>query len=572
MQNKKSLKAFCLGCAGKLLRGVLAFLIFLCMFSLLGQGEWGGYAIEHYSGTDGYLEQDWVLRSQGETVIPRVELPMFLELETGREYSLSTVLTYDGKADNLPYCFFYIHHMYCKAYLDGQEIFSYTPEDLQGKLAARSPGNVHVGLPMPEDCQGKTFEIRFMPLLRIRMDYELPYATFGDYPTMLHSQFYEDLPHNIVAVLSAFVGAVSVLFSAMVLSGKEYREGTFIGIFALVFSAYNMTECPFNLYLLSNPFYVYLANYSTFTLLPVTLMTFLREKFTRKSHRRACLAAALAGSVLLAAEWTLHFTGLFDMREFLPFIHAAYLADLILLIVLFVTMEKGKEKRALVMQMLPIMVGMVMDGFNYYLHLELSPSDAAFSSMGVVIFLLMELWHVWRSSIDIYTESIRSHYYQEMAYEDKLTGVGNRRAFEAEKMELTTGVQKHKSIIVASADVNDLKTVNDTMGHAEGDYLITSTAQVLAAMTGDEGKTFRTGGDEFILFFYDITEEEVERRMDLARASVQALNQSGRAYLSIAFGYVKAEDLDLESAVQKADREMYMDKSQKKEYIHRTVK
>ena len=566
MRGKTGIHHAILTCFRKALHGVLAVLIFVGLFSILGQEKWSSYAIGQYTGTDSYQEPNWSLSAGNQVLEEQVQLPAFRELEKGREYVLSTVLTYDGSRDNLPHCFFYIHHMHCSAYLDGEKVLSYMPQDLHKRDNAKSPGNIHVGLPLPKDCQGKRFEIHFVPALDAELDYELPFAFFGDYPTMYHSRFFVDLPHNLIAILVAFLGAVAIIISAMALQGREYREGTFIGIFALIFSTYSLTECPFNLYLISNPYYVYLVNYTSFSLMPVAMMAFLREKFTKTSHKNISLCLVLGGLGILVTEWVLHFRGILDMREFLKVIHGEYFVDLVFVLGLVLTMEPSRHKKALVLQMIPLALGTVMDLMTYYFHWDLARSDAPFSTIGIVVFLLIEIRYVWRSSIEIYMESIRSHYYQEMAYEDKLTGVGNRRAFEAEKMELYSGVQKYRTIHVASADVNDLKQVNDTRGHAEGDYLIKSTARVLADMTKDCGKTFRTGGDEFVLMFYDVTEAEIDDRMARAKARVNMFNETGHAHLSIAIGVQKVEDLDIESAVQTADRKMYVDKSQKKEY------
>lgn len=560
---------FYMACFGKLWHGLVAALVFFCLFSLVGQKEWKNYAIERYDGTSFYEETNWTLRENGEILETDLRLPQFRELQGGKQYSLSTVLTYDGSRDTLPYAFFYIHHMYCQVFLDGEPVGSYLEENIRKMDKALSPGNVYMGVPLPDDCQGMTFEIRFTPSLREQIDYELPNTRFGDYPTMVHNQFLTDLPHNLAGALTAFLGVLSILFATMALSGGPYSEGMFIGIFSLVFSLYNLTECPFNLYFISNPYYTYLLNYTTFSLIPVSLLAYLREKFRDPLHRRICLVCSLGGLGLLIAEWVLHFTGVMDMREFLKFVHAEYLIDLFLVLVMLCRMQDPRSKKALFIQILPVFLGIFLDGSAYYLHWDIANTDVLFSSIGIVLFLLIELRHVWRSSIDIYTDSIRSRYYQEMALEDQLTGVGNRRAFEEEKNEILTGQKKFRTILVASADVNDLKLTNDTMGHAEGDYLIRSTAQVLSSMTEGCGRTFRTGGDEFILLLYDVSEQEFEEKQDQARVLTRELNQSGRAFLSIALGFQMVEGLDIDSAVQKADRKMYVDKSHKKEYLRK---
>ena len=538
---------------------LIAVLIFVCAVMLLSQKPLENYVIPQYLGTQGHTEPVWTLKKDGVILDSSVELPAFLPLETGSAYSISAELTYDGRNDRVPFGFFYIHHMYCRAYLDGEQVFSYMPEDLEKLDHSKSPGNIYASFPVPPDCRGKEFIIEFFPPLSIHMEYELPYPVFGDFPSEAHHTFASDLPHNIVALLSAFLGIASIIFSSFALTGSKYREGIYIGIFSLVFCIYNITECNFNFYVISNPYFTYTLNYITFTLIPVFLIAFLRERMDRK-QKPVGSAMLIIASVLFFTELILHFSGTMDMREFLPVLHISYFAELMVIFILLITMRQKRWKKQLILQMLPILAGMVLDAAVYYEHWQISSSDAAFTTVGVVIFLIIELFHVWQYSIEIYSESIRSQEYQQMAYVDALTGIGNRRAFEAERENILSGEISYDSLCIASADLNYLKETNDRQGHAAGDFLIRNAAEVLSELAENSGKAFRVGGDEFMVFLYNMEDPDFLQRVDTLNRQIAAVNSNSNVKLSLAIGWERIVNTELDSAIAAADKKMYANK------------
>ena len=98
------------------------------------------------------------------------------------------------------------------------------------------------------------------------------------------------------------------------------------------------------------------------------------------------------------------------------------------------------------------------------------------------------------------SRSVREESLEQLAYRDPLTGLLNRRALDeaaARAFDLPPGVAR--PITVLAMDINDLKQVNDTLGHVGGDRLIQSVARALTTsfnrLTGS--LVSRVGGDEF---------------------------------------------------------------------------
>lgn len=149
----------------------------------------------------------------------------------------------------------------------------------------------------------------------------------------------------------------------------------------------------------------------------------------------------------------------------------------------------------------------------------------------------------------------------EMSNTDKMTGCANRRAFE-DALAKYGQAPPDDDFVYVSADVNGLKKVNDTLGHAAGDELLCGAAECMNIHFEEFGKLYRTGGDEFIALLH------VEKcRLNDVFEGLQESTSRWKGELvdslSLSVGYASAADHP-ESSVKdlglKADQGMYAEK------------
>jgi diguanylate cyclase (GGDEF)-like protein/PAS domain S-box-containing protein len=143
---------------------------------------------------------------------------------------------------------------------------------------------------------------------------------------------------------------------------------------------------------------------------------------------------------------------------------------------------------------------------------------------------------------------------------DMLTGLYNRAFFDTALERLAVSGKFPVSVVMA--DVNGLKTVNDTQGHEAGDHLIQVAARVILRAFRAEDIVARIGGDEFAVLLpntdKDVAEEAVER--------IMRCREIVDGQVSVAFGIASAENSDqLADALKLSDEKMYLDKSAQKE-------
>ncbi|RMC99842.1 diguanylate cyclase [Clostridium autoethanogenum] len=146
-----------------------------------------------------------------------------------------------------------------------------------------------------------------------------------------------------------------------------------------------------------------------------------------------------------------------------------------------------------------------------------------------------------------------------LSYNDQLTGLYNRRFFEEELERLNN--KQNLPLTIIMADVNGLKLINDSFGHATGDELLKKVSSVMLNACGDKGIISRVGGDEFVILLPKTNELEVgkilRRISELAsKEKVESIN------LSISFGFAAKyhEDDDVFEVLKKAEDFMYKKK------------
>ncbi|HEX9704304.1 MAG TPA: diguanylate cyclase response regulator [Gemmatimonadales bacterium] len=157
----------------------------------------------------------------------------------------------------------------------------------------------------------------------------------------------------------------------------------------------------------------------------------------------------------------------------------------------------------------------------------------------------------------------------DMALVDDLTGLYNRRGFlTLATRDLRLARRSDETLLVAFADMDDLKGVNDSMGHAVGDRALRDTAAVLRQTFRDSDLVARIGGDEYAVLVRHARPDSGTVLGDRLKRQVRELNRrAARPYqlsISLGFAWHKAGSLaSVAGLLDRADRALYRDKRKK---------
>ncbi len=158
--------------------------------------------------------------------------------------------------------------------------------------------------------------------------------------------------------------------------------------------------------------------------------------------------------------------------------------------------------------------------------------------------------------------------YRNMAYRDFLTGALNRRSFDERLREETARAARTPgySFAVVLADVDDLKLVNDTLGHAVGDEVLVGVARFLADNVRAVDLAFRLGGDEFAILLPHTDEAGTRVVVGRLRAAFAAARDQLPFPVGLSLGAATTppSPFDVDAILERADTEMYLDKRNNK--------
>ena len=523
------------------------------------------------------LNEGWQIRRNGE-LLPADSLlePDMSRVGDNEVWTISTKLP----LEHIPGAALYFRTLQAVVEVDveGEEIYSYG-RDLyeQGRMLKR--GICMVSL--PHDYMGKTVTIRFTATEPLAFNGLAPIRFGAEQDLCLG--FLEE--RRVPLFFGVFL-ILYALFQIFVLPYMLFRNRSSL---TPLFSS--LVTLSMGLYIIG--FYHLIELYSSHTIastvveylslycLPLTISAYLYSLLSGRVKQIYFFFIVL-NLVMIASVIFLHASGLIHMTLYLPVFYLVTFTESVpYLVHQLLGFRRVQGARTGYLDMVADRV--VFVGFVFYMICSALDTVAfsfakyvgggepnagiPFFTTGAVLFTMAATAHYYLQGIShVRADATREHL-EQRAYTDPLTGLANRIRCEQEMQQLSMD----DPFTILSLDLDGLKTVNDSLGHAEGDRLLTTFANVLQKTFGDMNLVGRMGGDEFFILMTGPRRAMVKAKLrELERALVD-LNLEEHAFrYSVSYGYASNHETHFGRHVRDiymlADRRMYdMKRKRKKE-------
>jgi len=158
--------------------------------------------------------------------------------------------------------------------------------------------------------------------------------------------------------------------------------------------------------------------------------------------------------------------------------------------------------------------------------------------------------------------AIQYHQAMQLAMQDTLTGLGNRRYFDEQLKRAMHHANRHRSHVgLIVCDLDKFKSINDNFGHQIGDKVLMHFANALRSSVRDSDSIFRFGGDEFSVIVESASDQSlivIESRINHALAQ-DALLAKYQVSVSLGMTFMNRADSEM-SFFERADKLLYQNK------------
>ena len=484
-----------------------------------------------------------------------------LTVEKGSIVLKNTLPTLDGEGHVL--CF-KSNSEIVRVKVGSEEIYSYGTND-------KSPfghyyGNVWLMVPLDASLSGQNISIELVALSDevLSSDYNFYLDQRSTVILTLIANNFPLFCNCVICLACAFLLILSAFLH--VHSGeKASRMRIYLGVFTLLGQIWAMSDAGLLQLFIGNKAVSYVLTHSTFMLMPVPFLLYLSELFPRweKNYRNLSLAFC----IYYLACLLLYTFNILELNHCVTTSHFLVIICICYAVILSLSDPKEPVNRITLYGLFLFFACVFLTILAFYLSPQRASGHLNYTlvlSFGIDILLLFFYSALLQSHV-----AIASHAsdVEHQAYTDAMTQVKNRAAFNLEIEQLDS--QTCPRLTLFMVDLNNLKQINDTLGHPTGDKLICDLVNCLEGAFGPIGNIYRYGGDEFVVILDDSSMEDVTRARERFDHLLLQHSQRGGCEISVAVGMASRmepqhDKLHVSELLHLADVAMYRLKARQK--------
>ncbi len=416
---------------------------------------------------------------------------------------------------------------------------------------------------IPEDSSGSTIEITYTTPFKSMSGVinSLHYGTEAEIKDFL----FEEYGFRLIISMFVFLVSLIMLVTSCLFFKKQNSQNGYLALFGMFLSIWIFAETRLVQFFSSNTFFIGSIAYLSLALMPIPIIIYIKlylSKDNQKFFEFFCVASALNFLLILILE----LTGILRFFQTVVFSQTIIFSGLMITLVLlyrqYLKYQEKKVKSFLIaFSFLFVFVSLEMINFLIG-NFELTSIFALIGLASIIatMFFFYLLYLIKRLKL-----SYEKEIYEKLAYTDQLTEAKNRFAFEEDLEELF--LKDKKDFRLVYLDFDDLKRINDTYGHLEGDKILQAGYKIMDRSFGNNGTCYRVGGDEFACVIETADEVLYEKLLIDFKTRLRDFNDSNEYQITISLGstlFDSNADLKPSDMIKRADENMYKDKSEKK--------
>ncbi len=366
------------------------------------------------------------------------------------------------------------------------------------------------------------------------------------------------------AMISNFLFVFGLALIGLSFAGCRFSKKLFgitcIGIFDVVIAVWIFLDAELSVLIYNNLSVTTILRYTSLYISIVPILLYVKRYYieTQKGRRIIDIFLLLNMSFLVIG------LGL-NIMKFLPITEFAKVEQILLGITAFAIVlviqknySKVPSQGLILVTIALIIISGELDLIGYIVNASLERQSRTAMTASILVFSLFWLTNFLYTSQISYIDSSKQELLTKLAYQDYMTGLGNRALAEEEFY-----IYDRDSIpyAVISYDLNRLKYVNDTCGHEAGDAYIRNFAFILDEFWKENGIVTRIGGDEFLVIVPKLSNVVVNRlAKDFFEKVISMSVEKEEQKLSIAYGIAYSSEpgcTQYKEVLRCADARMY---------------
>ncbi len=370
-------------------------------------------------------------------------------------------------------------------------------------------------------------------------------------------------------ILSLIVTGIGIfLFLNWIFVIRMSEKGSYIpyfAIFSIAIGIWTMLVSDFVLLEVHNYLAVYFIGHLCLMAISFPLIMFTK-RFYKLNNSPLFTILSIFTLMIPVVNISLQLLGVRELRQQLPLTHLGIVLAMIYMIYAIVRATiVNKLTRSMQISAVGLLIFFAGNIFTLTKYYTVYDSTFTIPIAFMMLFCVFTWFAISIESHAIMVENRDIQLYKQLAEKDILTGLANRNCYE--KTCHTTPATGNMCVI--TLDLNNLKTINDTRGHADGDKIIKAAADFISTVFSKTGLCFRIGGDEFCIITRNSSEETIRKQIAHLRTIETQYNylyKETPLYMAAGYAfYDPSTDKDIEDIRKRADQEMYADKRRSKE-------